>query len=66
LVLLQRVARRNFRGAEKAYEGLEAIKPELSGDKHALAALGILSEERGDYKQAQELFQEVLNWIREI
>ncbi len=45
---------------QKAYEGLEAIKPELSKDKDALAALGILSEERGDYKQAQQLFQEVL------
>jgi tetratricopeptide (TPR) repeat protein len=45
---------------QKAYEGLEAIKPELSGDENALAALGILSEERGDYKQARELFQEVL------
>jgi Flp pilus assembly protein TadD len=49
-----------FRLQQKAYEGLQAIKPELSGDKDALAALGILSEERGDYKQAQELFQEVL------
>jgi hypothetical protein len=46
---------------QKAYEGLEAIKPELSGDKDALVALGILSEERGDSRQAQELFQEVLN-----
>jgi len=45
---------------QKAYEGLEAIKPELSGDKDALVALGILSEERRDYRQAQELFQEVL------
>jgi tetratricopeptide (TPR) repeat protein len=45
---------------QKVYEGLEAIKPELSGDKDALAALGILSEERGDYTQAQKLFQEVL------
>jgi hypothetical protein len=45
---------------QKAYEGLEAIKPELSGDKDALVALGILSEERGDYKQARELFQDVL------
>ena len=45
---------------QKAYDGLEAIKPELSGDRDALAALGILCEERGDYKQAQELFQEVL------
>jgi hypothetical protein len=50
----------NFALQQKAYEGLEAIKPELSGDKNALAALGILSEERGDYKQARELFQEVL------
>jgi tetratricopeptide (TPR) repeat protein len=50
----------NFALQQKAYEGLEAIKPELSGDKDALAALGILSEERGDYKQARELFQEVL------
>jgi hypothetical protein len=50
----------NFTPQQKAYEELEAIKPELSGDKDALAALGILSEERGDYKLAQELFQEVL------
>jgi hypothetical protein len=50
----------NFALQQKAYEGLEAIKPELSGDKDAFAALGILSEERGDYKQAQELFQAVL------
>jgi predicted CXXCH cytochrome family protein len=49
-----------FRLQQKVYEGLEAIKPELSGDKDALAALGILSEERGDYKQARELLQEVL------
>jgi predicted CXXCH cytochrome family protein len=45
---------------QRAYEGLEAIKPELSRDKDALASLGILSEERGDYKQAQKLFQEVI------
>lgn len=50
----------NFALQQKAFEGLETIKPELSGDKDALAALGILSEERGDYKQARELFQEVL------
>jgi tetratricopeptide (TPR) repeat protein len=50
----------NFTLQQKAYEGLEAIKSEMSGDKDALVALGILSEERGDYKQAQELFQEVL------
>jgi Flp pilus assembly protein TadD len=45
---------------QEAYGGLEAIKSELSGDKDALVALGILSEERGDYKQARELFQDVL------
>jgi tetratricopeptide (TPR) repeat protein len=49
---------------QKAYDGLEAIKPELSEDKDGLAALGILSEERGDYKQAQELFREVLTLDR--
>jgi hypothetical protein len=41
---------------QKAYEEWEAIKPELTGDKDALAALGILSEERGDYKLARKLF----------
>jgi Tfp pilus assembly protein PilF len=51
----------NFALQQKAYEGLEAIKPELSEDKDALAALGILSAERGDSKQAQELLQKVLN-----
>jgi tetratricopeptide (TPR) repeat protein len=50
----------NFALQQKAYESLEAIKPELSADKDALAALGILSGERGDSNQAQELFQEVL------
>jgi Cytochrome c554 and c-prime len=50
----------NFALQQKAYESLENIKPELSADKDALAALGILSGERGDLKQAQELFQEVL------
>jgi hypothetical protein len=45
---------------QKAFEKLEAIKPELSGDNDALVALGVLVEGRGDYKQAQELFQEVL------
>jgi predicted CXXCH cytochrome family protein len=45
---------------QKAFEELEAIKPELSRDEEALAALGILSEKRGDYKQARELFEQVL------
>jgi tetratricopeptide (TPR) repeat protein len=44
----------------KAYQSLEALKPELSADNDALVALGILSEKRGDYRQAQELFQQVL------
>jgi predicted CXXCH cytochrome family protein len=50
----------NFGLQQKAYEGLEAIKAELSGDKDALVALGILSEKRGDLREAQELFQEAL------
>jgi hypothetical protein len=50
----------NFALQQKAYEAFEAIKPTLPGDEDALVALGILSVERGDYKQAQELLQEVL------
>ena len=45
---------------QKAVEKLQAVKPELTGDDDALVALGVLVEERGDLKQAQELFQEVL------
>jgi predicted CXXCH cytochrome family protein len=45
---------------QKAYDSLAVLKPELSQDNDARVALGILSEERGDYKQAQELFQQVL------
>jgi hypothetical protein len=45
---------------QKAFEKLQAVKPELTGDDDALVALGVLVEGRGDYKQAQELFQEVL------
>jgi hypothetical protein len=45
---------------QKAFEKLEALKPELSGDNDALVALGVLVEGRGDLKQAQELFQDVL------
>ena len=48
----------NFALQQRAYEELEAIKPD------ALASLGILSEERGDYKQAQKLFQEVMKLDR--
>ena len=45
---------------QKAFERLEGIKPELSGDDAAQVALGIIVEGRGDLKQAQELFQNVL------
>jgi Tfp pilus assembly protein PilF len=45
---------------QKAFDKLQAVKPELTGDDDALVALGVLVEERGDLKQAQELFQEVL------
>ncbi len=45
---------------QKAFERLEAVKPELSGDDAAQVALGIIVEGRGDLKQAQELFQNVL------
>jgi tetratricopeptide (TPR) repeat protein len=45
---------------QKAFEKLQAVKPELTGDDDALVALGVLVEGRGDLKQAQELFQEVL------
>jgi len=45
---------------QKAYEKLEVVKPELTGDDAALVALGVLSEGRGDSKQAQALFEDVL------
>jgi hypothetical protein len=45
---------------QKAFERLEAIKPQLSADNDALVALGVMVEGRGDLKQAQDLFQEVL------
>lgn len=50
----------NFALQQKAYHFLMEIKPEISGDKEALTALGILSEKRGDYKQATEIFEQVL------
>jgi Tetratricopeptide repeat/Cytochrome c554 and c-prime len=45
---------------QKAFEKLESLKPGLTEDKDALVALGVIVEGRGDLKQAQELFQEVL------
>ena len=45
---------------QKAYQVLKEIWPEILVDKEALNALGILSEKRGDYKQATEIFEQVL------
>jgi len=45
---------------QKAYRVLKEIWPEILEDKEALNALGILSEKRGDYKQATEIFEQVL------
>jgi predicted CXXCH cytochrome family protein len=50
----------NFSLAQKAYQAFEEIRPEIAGDKEALNALGIMSEKRGDLKQAAELFEQVL------
>jgi len=50
----------NFALQQKAYQLLEDMRTEISEDKEALNALGILSEKRGEYKQAAELFDQVL------
>lgn len=50
----------NFALQQKAYQFLEEIRPEIAEDKEALNALGIISEERGDFKQAAEIFEQVL------
>ncbi len=50
----------NFALQKKAYDLLEEIRQESGGDKEALNALGVMSEERGDYKQARESFEQVL------
>jgi predicted CXXCH cytochrome family protein len=50
----------NFALQQKVYRSLEEIRPEMAGDKEALNALGITSEKRGDFKQATELFEQVL------
>ena len=60
LALYKSLLEGNVAVQQKAFERLEALKPELSRDDDALVALGILSEERGDLKQAQDLFQDVL------
>jgi tetratricopeptide (TPR) repeat protein len=43
----------------KAYQPLEEMKSEISDDTEALAALGVLSETRGDYKQAEDVLEQV-------
>ena len=45
---------------QKAYDSLLLLRSGLSHDNEALVALGILSEERGDLTQAQQLFRQVL------
>jgi predicted CXXCH cytochrome family protein len=50
----------NFSLQPKASESLTAIRPEISQDKDALNALGILSEKSGNYPQAKEVFAQVL------
>ena len=44
---------------EQAYRLLEGMKPEIAHDKDALAALGVLSEERGDYKEATTVLEQL-------
>jgi len=44
---------------DKSYQLLEGLKSEISNDKDALAALGVLSEKRGDYKEATMAFEQL-------
>jgi predicted CXXCH cytochrome family protein len=44
----------------RAFHLLEEIRPQLSGDMEALTALALESERRGDYKQATDIFQQIL------
>jgi predicted CXXCH cytochrome family protein len=50
----------NFALQQKAYQLLEEIHPEIATDAEALNALGIISEQRGDHKQATEIFEQTL------
>ncbi|HYK37765.1 multiheme c-type cytochrome [Alloacidobacterium sp.] len=50
----------NFAVQQQAYQSLEDIRSEISGDKETLNALGIVSEKRGDYKQATDAFAQVV------
>lgn len=49
----------NFAVQQKAYQLLEEIKPNISNDKDALAALGVMSEKRGNYQEATEAFEQL-------
>jgi Flp pilus assembly protein TadD len=48
-----------------AYGQLSAIKKQLSGDRDALDALGVLSAQQGDLSQATDLFKQVLAMDRD-
>jgi predicted CXXCH cytochrome family protein len=48
-----------------AYDQLSAIKKQLSGDRDALDALGVLSAQQGDLSQATDLFKQVLAMDRD-
>ncbi len=49
----------NFAVQQKAYQMLEEIKPNILNDKDALAALGVMSEKRGNYQEATEAFEQL-------
>lgn len=50
----------NFALQQQAYQSLLQIRPEISGDKEALNALGIVSEKHGEFTQAAAIFEQVL------
>ena len=50
----------NFALRQKASQLLTEIVPEISGDKEALIAIGVVSEKQGNYQQAKEVFEQVL------
>ena len=45
----------------KAFQQLDGLKKQLSSDPDALNALGVLSEERGDFIEASGFFKQVLS-----
>ena len=50
----------NFALQQKASQLLTDIRAEISSDKEALIALGIVSEKQGNYQQATNAFEQVL------